>query len=100
MPLELIAKVKRLGFACGLARMSSRIVWATVQLEDRPVREKLLLKAQTKGPTTWRCLPCQRTFKSKAALATHFFQKHGRKAAFRFYSFYSDGHVCRACVID
>ena len=35
-----------------------------------------------------------RSFRSKAALATHFFQMHGRVACFRHFAF---GDTCRAC---
>ena len=63
----------------------------------RPIKGKLLLRHSKQGRSSWTCMPCAKTFVSKAALATHFFQKHGRKAAFRFYA---NGHVCRACGTD
>ena len=40
------------------------------------------------------CGPCARPFRSKAALATHFFQLHGRVARFRHFA---HGDTCRAC---
>ena len=40
------------------------------------------------------CGPCVRPFRSKAALATHFFQMHGRVARFRHFL---QDNLCRAC---
>ena len=40
------------------------------------------------------CGPCLRPFRSKAALATHFFQMHGRVARFRHFV---QDNLCRAC---
>ena len=40
------------------------------------------------------CGPCLRAFSSKAALATHFFQMHGRVARFRHLA---RGDACNAC---
>ena len=48
----------------------------------------------TTFPTTWRCFPCNKPFATKAALATHMFRKHGRRAGFRRYA---TGSYCFAC---
>ena len=48
--------------------------------------------------STWFwCGPCERAFVSRAALASHFFQKHGRKARYRHVL---EGTVCVPCGKD
>ena len=42
----------------------------------------------------WVCGPCAKMFASKAALATHFFGKHGRKAVYRSVA---SGSFCAGC---
>ena len=42
----------------------------------------------------WRCPPCQKSYKTKAALGAHFFKSHGRCARYRAVV---TGSVCRAC---
>ena len=46
------------------------------------------------APTTFRCLPCQRTFASKCAWGSHCFKVHGRINACRTLL---DGVLCQAC---
>ena len=45
-------------------------------------------------PQPFWCGPCMRAFSSKAALATHFYQMHGRVARFRHFA---RGNACNAC---
>ena len=47
--------------------------------------------------TSWVCMPCKKCFRDKSALATHFFRRHHRTAAYRHYA---QGHVCGACGKD
>ncbi|CAE7582633.1 unnamed protein product [Symbiodinium sp. CCMP2592] len=42
----------------------------------------------------WYCGPCERAFKTKAALGAHFFKSHGRRARYRAVV---DGTLCQAC---
>ena len=63
----------------------------------RPLRAKIQHREARLADDCWQCLPCRRQFPNKAALATHFFQKHGRIASFRYYA---EGSVCGACGKD
>ena len=57
------------------------------ELQECPARCNVI-------PQPYWCGPCFRAFPSKAALATHFFQMHGRVARFRHLA---RGKVCHAC---
>ena len=59
-------------------------VW---KLQQCPARKRPISKPY------W-CGPCHRSLASKAALATHFFQMHGRVARFRHLAY---GSLCNAC---
>ena len=87
--------VRRAGYA---AHSQERLE----QLSLRAVRVLSSLRATAGGEASTRseslnafwCGPCMRSFRNKAALATHFFQMHGRVARFRHLAF---GSSCNAC---
>ena len=95
--------VQKPGAFKSLVHRATVVTQKQLQLETLTMRTLRLLGNWERSQSTvcerivkscfW-CGPCMRPFRSKAALATHFFQMHGRVARFRHFAF---GNTCQAC---